>query len=78
MDHDIDVLLDDRDERAGVKFNDADLLGTPVRVTVGSRGVTNGQVEIKLRSESESIPVPIEHASATIIEKTKDLYDSLK
>jgi prolyl-tRNA synthetase len=78
LDHDIDVLLDDRDERAGVKFNDADLLGIPVRVTVGLRGVRNGQIEVKLRADSESIVVPIEHASATIIEKTKDLYDSLK
>ncbi len=78
LDQDIDVLLDDRDERAGVKFNDADLLGIPVRVTVGLRGVRNGQVEIKLRAESEGIVVPIEDAIATIIQKTKDLYDSLK
>jgi prolyl-tRNA synthetase len=78
LDHDIDVLLDDRDERAGVKFNDADLLGIPVRVTIGLRGVRNGQVEIKLRAESESAIVPIEDAAATIIQKTKDLYDSLK
>jgi prolyl-tRNA synthetase len=78
LDQDIDVLLDDRDERAGVKFNDADLLGIPVRVTVGLRGVRNGQIEVKLRADSESIVVPIEHASATIIEKRKDLYDSLK
>jgi prolyl-tRNA synthetase len=78
LDHDIDALLDDRDERAGVKFNDGDLLGIPVRVTVGLRGVRNGQLEVKLRAESESIVVPIEYASATIIEKTKDLYDSLK
>ncbi|MBW2115118.1 MAG: proline--tRNA ligase [Deltaproteobacteria bacterium] len=48
LNHDIDVLLDDRDERAGVKFNDADLIGIPVRVTVGLRGVRNDQVEVKL------------------------------
>ncbi|MEA2038619.1 MAG: proline--tRNA ligase [Thermodesulfobacteriota bacterium] len=76
--HDIDVLLDDRDERAGVKFNDADLLGIPVRVTVGIRGVKNGQVEIKLRSESDITVVPIENASAVIREQVKILYDSLK
>ena len=45
----LDVLLDDRDERAGVKFNDADLIGIPIRLTVGSRGLANGQVEMKLR-----------------------------
>jgi prolyl-tRNA synthetase len=78
LDHDIDVLIDDRDERAGVKFNDADLLGIPIRVTVGLRGVQNGQVELKLRAESESIVVPIEDATASIQEKVKDLYDSLK
>jgi len=78
LDHHIDVLIDDRDERAGVKFNDADLLGIPVRVTVGTRGVRNGQVEIKLRAEAESITVPIERALDTIMQKISDLYDSLK
>ena len=78
LDHHIDVLIDDRDERAGVKFNDADLLGIPVRVTVGTRGVRNGQVEIKLRAEAESIMVPIENALDTIMQKISDLYDSLK
>ncbi len=42
-DNGIDVLLDDRDERAGVKFNDADLLGIPIRVTVGVKGVQKGR-----------------------------------
>ncbi len=74
----IDVLLDDREERAGVKFNDADLIGTPVRVTVGLRGVKRGQVELKLRAESNSIDLPVENASEMIQEKVKDLYDSLK
>ena len=78
LDHDIDVLLDDRDERAGVKFKDADLLGTPVRVIVGLKGVKKGQIEIKLRAESESINVPAKDASAIIREKVKALYDSLK
>ncbi|NJN83410.1 MAG: proline--tRNA ligase [Caldilineaceae bacterium] len=49
-----EVLYDDRDERAGVKFNDADLLGMPVRLTVGSRGLKNGQLELKLRRTGES------------------------
>ena len=76
--HHIDVLLDDRDERAGVKFKDADLVGIPVRVTVGSRGAKEGQVEIKLRSQPESINVPIGEASAFVRDKVKKLYDSLK
>ena len=78
LDNDVDVLLDDRDDRAGVKFNDADLLGTPVRVTVGLRGIRNGQVEIKLRTEPKTINVAVKDASTTIMEKVKALYDSLK
>jgi prolyl-tRNA synthetase len=47
----VDVLYDDRSERPGVKFNDADLIGFPVRVVVGSRGLADGQVEISLRRD---------------------------
>ena len=50
----IPVLFDDRDERAGVKFNDADLIGCPVRVTVGERGLQNGMVELKPRSAAQN------------------------
>ena len=49
----IEVLYDDRDERAGVKFNDADLLGMPLRVVVGERGLKNGTVELKPRREQD-------------------------
>ena len=49
----IEVLFDDRDERAGVKFNDADLLGAPWRVAVGDRGLQNGVVEVKARNQGE-------------------------
>ncbi len=78
LDSNMDVLLDDREGRAGIKFNDADLLGIPLRVTVGLRGVKNGQVELKLRSEPDSVNVPIKDAAAVILGKVKDLYDSLK
>ncbi|HBF42703.1 MAG TPA: proline--tRNA ligase [Desulfobacteraceae bacterium] len=78
IDYNIDVILDDRDERAGVKFKDADLLGIPVRLTVGLRGVKSGQVELKIRHESESTNVPVEDISAVVREKVKALYDSLK
>ena len=57
----IEVLLDDRDERAGVKFNDADLIGIPIRITVGSRGLARGEVEVKMRSERERQDVAIEN-----------------
>ena len=54
------VLFDDRDERAGVKFNDADLIGPPLRVTVGERGLKEGMVELKRRDSSEKDLVPVE------------------
>jgi len=49
----VDVVLDDRDERAGVKFADADLVGYPVQVTVGKRGLAEGSVDLKLRATGE-------------------------
>ncbi|MCA9255845.1 MAG: proline--tRNA ligase, partial [Phycisphaerales bacterium] len=49
----VDTLLDDRDERAGFKFKDADLIGFPVRVTVGRKALADGVVEVKLRSSDE-------------------------
>lgn len=48
------VLYDDRDERAGIKFNDADLIGCPLRLTVGERGLQNGMVELKPRQAAEN------------------------
>jgi prolyl-tRNA synthetase len=50
----IDVIVDDRAERPGVKFKDADLIGFPVRVVVGAKGLANGGVEVKMRSEDKS------------------------
>ena len=54
----LEVVLDDRDERAGVKFADADLIGWPVQVVVGKRGVKEGVVEVKRRGESGKTKVP--------------------
>ena len=55
----ISVLFDDRDERAGVKFIDADLIGCPVRVTVGERNLVNGMVELKQRTGQENLSMLI-------------------
>ena len=74
----IDTLLDDRDERPGFKFNDAELLGIPIRVTVGSKGIKNGEVEIKLRSEPESTFVPLDNALSSVRDKVTALYDSIE
>jgi prolyl-tRNA synthetase len=56
----ISVLFDDRDERAGVKFNDADLIGCPIRVTVGEKALQNGMVELKQRKEKENQLIPLD------------------
>jgi prolyl-tRNA synthetase len=55
----IEVLYDDRDERAGGKFKDADLIGIPLRITVGKRGLGEGKVEWKQRGEKEATLVPL-------------------
>ena len=62
----IEVLLDDRDERAGVKFKDADLLGIPLRITVGDRKLKEGKVELKRRRDGEMWEVPLEELTAKI------------
>jgi prolyl-tRNA synthetase len=49
----VEVLWDDRDERPGVKFKDADLIGIPLRVTIGAKGLATGMVELKLRSDAD-------------------------
>ena len=54
----VDVLWDDRDERAGVKFNDADLIGAPFHLVLGDKGLTQGVVEIKSRRTGQTTRVP--------------------
>ena len=58
----LEVLFDDRQESPGVKFNDADLLGIPLRVTISPRSLEKNSVEIKLRSEKQAQLVPVEEA----------------
>jgi len=70
----IEVLLDDRDQRAGFKFKDADLIGIPIRVTIGNRFKENGEVEIKIRSENKTHFTRLEN----IITEIKNLINSLK
>lgn len=62
----VEVLLDDRDERPGVKFKDADLIGIPVRITVGKKAV-DGLVEYKLRTGSDAIDLSAEEAIKTAV-----------
>ena len=62
----IEVLYDDRPERPGVKFNDAELIGNPIRLSVGARTLANGQAELRLRSESESTFIPLDDVVPTV------------
>ena len=59
----VDALIDDRDERAGVKFNDADLIGIPYRLTLGPRGVAKGVVEVRQRRSGETVEVELAKAA---------------
>jgi prolyl-tRNA synthetase len=61
-----DVLVDDRAERPGVKFKDADLIGFPLRITIGSKGLKEGVVEMKWRASKEMTKVPVAEAESRI------------
>jgi len=63
----VDVLIDDRNERPGVKFNDAELIGIPYRITVGPRGLTAGIVEVSERRSGERTELPVETAVDEIV-----------
>ena len=73
----VETVLDDRDERAGVKFADADLIGWPFQVVVGKRGLAGGVVEVKDRATGERITVPISevvtHMAETVSEAKRAL-----
>src|SRR5690606_38331044 len=64
----LDVLLDDRDERLGVKFKDADLIGIPVRAVVGGKSFAAGSIELSLRRDREKVAVPVGEAEARLLD----------
>ncbi len=64
----VDVLLDDRDARPGVKFADAELIGIPLRVTVGPKGLADGEVELVARAEGDTDRVPVDAVVAQLVE----------
>lgn len=70
----MDILFDDRQDRPGVKFNDMDLIGFPVRIVVGARGLKEGKVELSLRRDGEKELVPIDQ----IKERVEALLESLR
>jgi prolyl-tRNA synthetase len=64
----VDVLLDDRDQRAGVKFKDADLIGIPLRVVIGGKGLKEGVIEAKWRWETDARKLPVASAVPALLE----------
>jgi prolyl-tRNA synthetase len=68
MDKGVDAIIDDRDERAGIKFKDADMVGIPVRVTVGKFAVKENSVDIKIRKTGEVRKADVDEAVSAVIE----------
>ena len=67
----VDVLLDDRDERAGVLLNDSELLGIPHRIVIGDRGLKEGQVEYARRTDSQAQSIALDEAAAKVVAAVK-------
>ncbi|PIE69869.1 MAG: proline--tRNA ligase [Deltaproteobacteria bacterium] len=72
----VDVLLDDRKERPGIKFKDADLMGIPMQLVVGKKGLTNGIIEAKNRKTGEKIELSLEGFTEGFMAWRKDVYAS--
>ncbi len=69
----VEVLIDDRDARAGVKFADADLIGIPLRIVVGERGLKEGKVEFKERSKGEAVRMSPKEAVERVVNKVAEV-----
>jgi len=68
----IDCIYDDRDQRPGVKFKDADLVGIPLRIVVGGRSLADGKLEVKWRHEAAATQIPVEGAAAAIAKMVRE------
>jgi len=67
----VEVLMDDRDQRPGFKFKDADLIGLPIRMVVGGKGLKDGIVEVKRRTDSDAARVPVAEAAPHVLKLLK-------
>ncbi len=74
----VDVLLDDRDDRPGSKFADADLIGIPLRLVVGDRGLANGVVELKDRKTGDTSDVPVGEAVERVVTRLDELKHAIR
>lgn len=70
----LEVLLDDRDERPGVKFKDADLYGFPLRITIGKKTMDKGQIEVRTRKTGETVLLPADDFTGTV----RDMLEALQ
>lgn len=68
-----EVLLDDRKERAGVKFNDSELIGIPLRLTIGSRSLENGVVEAMIRENNKKLKIEVDNIEDKVAELIKEI-----
>jgi prolyl-tRNA synthetase len=73
----IEVLFDDRNERAGVKFNDADLLGIPLRITLGERSLKQGAAELTVRETAKTENIPLEDLLSVTENKISELAEGI-
>ena len=67
-----DTLIDDRNERPGVKFKDADLIGIPLRITIGGRGLKEGVVEMKWRDSKDMDKVPVDEIEDVVTSEIRE------
>ena len=73
----VETMFDDRKERLGVKLNDCDLIGVPMRIIVGKKSLERGVVEFKLRRDLESVEVKLEDIVEYVKAKKKELFDEI-
>jgi prolyl-tRNA synthetase len=74
----VEVLLDDRDERPGVKFMDADLIGLPFRITVGDRGLKGGTVELVTRKTGKREDISLQDIASVMKKRLEEELEELK
>ncbi len=74
----LDVLLDDRDERPGIKFKDADLIGIPYRITIGKRFAGEGEVEIRTRSDGNTKSMPFDKALEEVVSSIRNEMTAIR
>jgi prolyl-tRNA synthetase len=74
----VEVLYDDRDERPGAKFNDADLIGIPLRVAIGKRSLAEGKLELKERAGKDAELIPAGETAGIVAGRVKAALDKLR